>query len=360
MPHLFVDISSHGFGHLAQAAPVLNRLAGRLPALQLTIRCGLPLARLQQRIHVPFHHLPDPSDFGYVMRDAVTLDLPATAAAYRAAHADFPARVAAEARLLRQREVDAVFSDVAYLPLAGAAQAGIPAIALCSLNWADLFQHYFGGEDWAAPIHAEILAAYRTARFLRATPGMPMTALDDCVAIGPIGSLGQPRRSELRGKVGAGGTAKLVMVAMGGIPHRLPVEAWPALPNTHWLVPAEWNVQRPDCTALEALAWPFVDLLHSVDVVITKPGYGTFAEAAGNGTAVLYQRRDDWPEQEHLIAWLQDHARCEAVTAAQLDSGDLGSAIEKVMAAAVPPAPTFSGIDQAADEIAGMLGVSLA
>jgi hypothetical protein len=24
-PHLFVDISAHGFGHLAQAAPVLNR-----------------------------------------------------------------------------------------------------------------------------------------------------------------------------------------------------------------------------------------------------------------------------------------------------------------------------------------------
>ena len=27
-PHLFVDISSHGLGHLAQTAPVLNRLAG--------------------------------------------------------------------------------------------------------------------------------------------------------------------------------------------------------------------------------------------------------------------------------------------------------------------------------------------
>jgi hypothetical protein len=30
-PHLFVDISAHGFGHLAQVAPVLNALGRRLP-----------------------------------------------------------------------------------------------------------------------------------------------------------------------------------------------------------------------------------------------------------------------------------------------------------------------------------------
>jgi hypothetical protein len=173
MPHLLVDISAHGFGHLAQVAPVLNRLAEQLPALQLTVRSGLPLDRLRQRIHAPFVHIAAASDFGYVMHDAVTLDLPATAAAYRAAHADFPTRVAVDARLLTNLGVDAVFTDVAYLPLAAAAQAGLPALSMCSLNWADLFQHYFGKERWAAPIHAEMLAAYRSAPFLRVTPGMP-------------------------------------------------------------------------------------------------------------------------------------------------------------------------------------------
>ena len=45
MKHLFVDISSHGFGHLAQVAPILTALRAQLPALQLTIRCGLPEAK---------------------------------------------------------------------------------------------------------------------------------------------------------------------------------------------------------------------------------------------------------------------------------------------------------------------------
>jgi hypothetical protein len=76
--HLFVDISAHGFGHLAQAAPVLNALSKRLPELRLTIRSGLPTDKLQARVTADFTHLQERSDFGYVMHDAVSLDLEAT------------------------------------------------------------------------------------------------------------------------------------------------------------------------------------------------------------------------------------------------------------------------------------------
>lgn len=40
--HLFVDISSHGFGHLAITAPALNALAELAPDLRLTVRSGVP------------------------------------------------------------------------------------------------------------------------------------------------------------------------------------------------------------------------------------------------------------------------------------------------------------------------------
>lgn len=48
-PHLFVDISSHGFGHLSQTAPVLNELAELLPDLRITLRSGLAVEKLRQR-----------------------------------------------------------------------------------------------------------------------------------------------------------------------------------------------------------------------------------------------------------------------------------------------------------------------
>ena len=36
MKHLLVDISAHGYGHIAQTAPVLNLLAQRRPSLRIT------------------------------------------------------------------------------------------------------------------------------------------------------------------------------------------------------------------------------------------------------------------------------------------------------------------------------------
>lgn len=355
MPHLFVDISAHGYGHLAQIAPVLNHLAADLPELRLTLRSALPEEKLRQRIPLHFAHIPAASDFGYVMVDALTIDRDATAAAYRAAHADFPARVAAEAVRLTELGVDAVLSGVAYLPLAGAAQAGIPAVALCSLNWADLFQHYYGAEPWARTIHAEMLDAYRGAAFLRTTPAMPMSRLDRKTEIGTIATLGQERRAELREKLGAGEAARLVVVALGGIPTRLPVERWPVVPDTHWLVPAAWNVRRFDMPAIESIGWPFTDLLRSVDAVVTKPGYGTFAEAACNGATVLYQRRDDWPEQDCLIDWLRQHARCAEISGNDLETGNFSAALDECLSAAALPAPNFDGAERAAREIAALL-----
>jgi hypothetical protein len=56
--HLFVDIYSHGFGHLAITASVLSTLAEVRPDLRLTLR---------QHIHSSFELIAEASDFGYVM-----------------------------------------------------------------------------------------------------------------------------------------------------------------------------------------------------------------------------------------------------------------------------------------------------
>lgn len=348
-PHLFVDISSHGFGHLAIAAPVLNALAEQVPGLRLSIRSGLPPEKLQQRIRPPFTLIPGSSDFGYVMVDATRIDHAASAAAYRQAHAGWNGRVAAEATFLASLQPDLVLTNVSYLPLAGAAHAGIPAASLCSLNWADLFAHFFAGADWAAPIHAEMLAAYRSAAvFLRVTPGMPMDGLDNLQIVGPLAARGQRHDLGLDG-------ARTVLVAMGGIAHRLPVDDWPRLPGIRWLVPAAWQCRHPDAFPAEDFGLSFTDLLCSVDAVLTKPGYGTFTEAAVNGTPVLYQRRDDWPEQDCLIDWLARYGRCREVSATALQTGNLLAALAQLWA--LPPtAPAATGGEtEAARLLAGLL-----
>ena len=339
--HLFVDISSHGFGHLAITAPVLNALAKKAPNFRLTVRSALPAAKLQQRIKTPYTLIASATDFGYVMIDATRVDLPASATAYRQAHANWPTRVADEARFLAGLKPDLVLTNVSYLPLAGAAVAGIPALSLCSLNWADLFDHYFGDQPWAKPIHAEMLSAYRSAQaFLRVTPGMAMDVLGNVQTVGPIAALGRCHDLGLN-------CDKAILIAMGGIAHRLPVEDWPRLPGLRWLVPAAWQCRHPDAITSESFGLNFTDLLCSVDAVITKPGYGTFTEAACNGKPVIYQRRDNWPEQDCLIDWLKANGRCFEIGAAALECGQLAAALESVYAQSPSPIPETDGIAQA-------------
>jgi hypothetical protein len=345
--HLFADISSHGLGHLAIAAPIINALGAAIPGLRLTLRSALPAATLGKRIAPAFSHLSQGSDFGFVMRDALALDLAASAAAYRREHADWTRRVAAEARCLRDSGADLVLSSVSYLPLAGAAAAGIPAAAVCSLNWADLFAHFFCHQAWAGSIHGEMLAAYRAAgAFLRPTPAMPMDELDNRVDIGVVARPGQRR------PLGFPAGRRNVLVALGGIAHRLPLEAWPHNSGLRWLVPAVWDCRHPDAVAAESCGLDFPDLLASVDAVLTKPGYGTFTEAAACATPVLYVRRDDWPEQDCLIAWLHTHGACREVSARALNEGGLEGELQALWSQPPPMPPATAG---AADAVAHLL-----
>ena len=354
--HLFVDISSHGFGHLAQVAPILNELSHRRPGVRLTVRSGLPLEKLLSRIQCDFTHRSGRSDFGFVMLDAVRIDLAATAAAYRAQHANWEQRVAAEAGLLRRIKPDLVLTDVAYLPLAAAAQAGIPSLSMCSLNWADLFAHFFGHQPWAKPIHNEMLAAYCAADcFLRLTPAMPMSDLARTRSIAPVAAIGHDRRDALLAQLSCPPGKKLVLVAFGGFTKDLSAERWPRMEGVHYLVPQSWAISRDDMTATEPLDLPFTDLLRSVDAVLTKPGYGTFTEAACNGTAVVFMRRDDWPEQDCLIEWLTLNARCLEISEAALMSGDWSAALDELWQQSLPARPRLDGVCEAANLLVELL-----
>lgn len=321
MTHLFVDISAHGLGHLAQTGPVLDALAARLPGLRLTIRSALPKERLRLRIAQPFDHLAGGSDVTCLMHDATRVDRAATAAAYRAAHADWDGRVAAEAEFLAALAPDLVLANVSALPLAGARRAGIPAVALCSLNWADQFAFLFAGEAWAAPIHAQLRDAYAGAdAFLRCTPAMPMADLENRIDLPPLARVGTAQRARLEETLGVAGERR-VLVAMGGIGFELPVARWPRTPGIRWLIRDAAPAGRPDVTDYRTLGLHFSDLLASVDAVVTKPGYGLFVEAAAAGTPLLYLRRADWPEQEALIDWLAETAVCAEVSGADFAAG---------------------------------------
>jgi len=345
-PHIVVSISGHGYGHVAQTAPILNALLERMPQLRLTLRSAVPLDYLRSRILVPFVHLPSEGDIGMVMTSALDIDVEASRAAYSRFHVDWDERIAIEAALLRKIGADMVFSNVGYLPLLGAQRAGIPNAALCSLNWSDIYRRYCGDDA----IAAQIQTAYASAdAFLRTTPGMAMSDLSNLIPVAPIAAVGVNRRDELNDNLSLSKEEKLVLVSMGGIASRLPIERWSRIEGVRWLVQADWQVEHPDAIVLESLGMKFGDLLSSCDALLCKPGYGSFAEAACSGTPVLYVNRPDWPEAPALVEWMGQHGACREVTRPQLEDGDFAGELSALISTPHPAPPLPTGAREVAD-----------
>jgi len=315
---LLLAVSGHGFGHLAQCAPVVDALRARRPNLELVIRSRLPREVLARRIAEPFALQPADDDFGMVMHDAIRVDAEASAARYLALHADWSSRVEAAAGEIGEAGPDLVLADVPYLALAAAAHADVRALAMCSLNWYDIVGHYCREIPGMDEVLAQMHAAYASAEcFLRVTPGMAMEALPNVYPVGPVACRGRRRRAELEARLEIGAGERVVLVALGGIASRLPVEAWPRVPGVKWLIQRDWHVDHPDGRPLEALEMPIADVIASVDALVGKPGYGTFVEAAAADTPLLYLPRPDWPESPCLETWLATVGRCREITPQQ-------------------------------------------
>lgn len=349
-PHLLVAISPHGFGHTCQTAPVVNALRKRLPELRVTLRTTVAPWLLRARFEGEFVQVPVASDFGMSMASAVEVLSEESAQAYLNFHQDWDSKVNAEAEALAALKPDMILANVPYLTLAGAARAGIPAYAMCSLNWADIYQHYCGQRPEAALIHAQILSAYNSAScFLQTTPSMPMPDIAKRLAIGPVARVGTDRRAQINTLLGLRGDERLVVIAPGGLALELPVSNWPRLPAVRWLVSRDWHISHPDAFNLEDLNMHFTDVLRSCDALIGKPGYGSFTEAACNGVPMLYLRREGWPEQPYLIDWLERQGRCREVDAADLPCGKLNDALKRLWEQPMPAITLPGGIEEGAD-----------
>lgn len=348
-PSVYAAVSPHGYGHGAITLPVLDALLRRRPGCRLALVGGPLKDWVAQRLRVPLAlHDRAIADVGMVNADSNTVLPEESLARYRALFSRFEDAVAAEMDRQRRFGADLVVANVGFVPLEAARRLGVPAVALAPFHWGQILAAYCDAPD----IVERMTAIYAGCdAFIQTAPFVPMPDLANAVQVGPVSHTGRARRDELLAALGWEAGHRLGLVAMGGIGGSLPVERWPRLPGWTLIVCGpDTAANHPDIVAGDALPLSFTDLVASVDVVLTKPGYGTVTEAACAGTPILYRERNDWPETPHMMGWARSHVPVAEITADEYQAGDLEGKLRmlsQVRGASVPARPT--GAEEAAD-----------
>lgn len=355
MPHLLLAVSAHGYGHLAQSAPVIRAMARRLPDLQITLQSDIDPWFARSRLPPGFTQVPWAADLGFLMESPLATRWAESLAAYVRFAADYAGLLEHQSAILRDLAPDLVLCDVPWLPLEAAHRLGIPAAGLCSFTWVDILDHCHLRDQVPSNLLRRMRGVYRQADlFLRPVPAMPMDWLPEARTVGPIATRRPDQGTALRARLGIPPGRPLALMQFGGIAGLDPLGAWPEQDQVHWLV---GNLEHPrrDATALADHGIDLQEVLGSVDLILTKPGYGSYAEAACNGVPVLRLPRPDWPETPALDTWLAARVPTRELHLDDLLAGRVAEPIAHLLAAGrvTPVEPT--GIEEAADLLETML-----
>jgi len=308
-PVLACYISAHGFGHLAQCAPVLLALR-RLMPVRLLIRSDLPFAMLQRRLidgvggyaAADVVHIAGTTDIGVRQAHAAAEDWPATIEAVRDFHATWQERVQQEAALLQQHGVQAVLANIAPLGLAAAQAVGVPSIAMCCLDWYEIYHGHLDDDEVAMQ---QIHQAYsQSTQLVHLLPAMPMSSFPQRVSLPPIVRACE-EHGLCRTDIGCSDERPLALVMFGGM--QQPPFAMQALADmAEWdfLFPGEPPSDAPNIHGFDGEAHSTRDVMAIADVIISKPGYGTWTEAWVTATPVIYIARPHFAEFPYLRDWL--------------------------------------------------------
>ncbi len=298
---LVVDISSHGYGHLMQIAPVVRALKHLRPRLRLVARCDLPREVVADALGSEVDQAPAPPEIGLVMAAPHLVNCDATWLAYRELFADLDRITKTEVAALEAIGAKALLADIAFMGIRAASAMGMPSVALCSLHWGEMVRHYIGNMPEGTAIASVIEEIYNQSRaFLLPAPRRDIAGISKIERVPPlVRHWGRRCQAEILRRVGLEGDFKIGLVAFGGIPLTSPAVTLPRRRDWIWITThaALALPGRPDIIdAIHLAPLSVLDLLASSDLVLTKTGYGTLVECAYYQVPCFFLERKDWPE----------------------------------------------------------------
>ena len=323
---VYLGLSSHGFGHAARQAAVLQALHALQPSWRLVVSSAINPTFLQlvfQGLPVEFRSCR--WDVGMVQADALCCDQSATLRSLEELELVLPAQIEREARWLEAQQLPVlVLADIPP-PLAElASKLGAPLVWMGNFGWDDIYSDQ--GDAFAR--HGEVARdAYGKGNLLLRMPfDLAMAWGVPELRIGLTAAKPRPLPPETLATLQAIEHERVLM-GFGGLGLRVEPELFRRWPNHHFLLPFPPDPEA--ASALKTVANVSVlpsgvrplDLMPHCDRLIGKPGFSTFSEALCTGLGLHVVERSGFAEANALMEGLRRHGSHRILSRTEFDRG---------------------------------------
>ena len=333
--HLCFSISAHGFGHGAISTSVIERVMQDFPEIKITVLTLLPKSYLDSRLSGHFNYILSGHDFGMLMHSPIEIDIANSQIRYQKLFNNWQQVIDNEIVILKKIKPDCVISNISPITLAAAMQLNISTASVAPFNWAQIYERYC--LDRCQPdtqaVYQRMIDIYEKVDYIyKPLPSVPFAGADE-ISIASINSQPQDQLQKLRRYLSSS-TKQVALIALGGLPMSLDLENWPVISGWHWLVDQPIKSERNDMTQIKEIELSFLQLVGSCDLILTKPGYGTYCEiaaiAAQKKIRVISLARPDWPETSFLNSFLAARVPFVEIPLKNLQGDKLVSAVERL------------------------------
>ncbi len=308
MPTLYTAITNHGFGHATRTAAVLASLQKRSPNIKLIIATTAPRWLLEEYIEGDFVYHQRVFDVGVIQIDSLQTDHEATFAAWQKIRANQADLIANEVKFLQENRVDLIMGDIPPMIALIAKAAKIPCWMVSNFGW-DFIYRDWGGKF--IELADEISKAYSHCdRLFRLPFAEPMSSFPNIEDVGLTGASPKYSAEDIRKKFNLDSDRPTALLTFGGLSlQSIPYQNLANFSDWQFITfdrdaPDLPNLTKANCDRLRP-----VDLMVVCDRLITKPGYGTLAEALRVGVPVVCLTREGFLEAETLIAGVKNYAK---------------------------------------------------
>nr|WP_255617436.1 hypothetical protein [Synechococcus sp. MU1650] len=323
---IYTCSSSHGFGHAARDAAVLQVLRRLRPEWTLVMSSGLPPPVLKRLLgDSSIQQRSCHWDVGMVQADALGVNRAATLTALDLLEQRLPALIEAEASWLAAQEQPVlIFGDIPPAAAALAQRVRAPLVWMSNFGWDDIYAPLGPAFQRAAEAAAE---AYRCGDLLLRCPfDLPMNWGLPERRLGLVCGTPQAIPADLEACFDAL-HVPVVLVGFGGIGLSLRSDLFQLWPNHHFLLPASATASQqpelaelPNLTVLPEGVRP-VDVLGRCSRSLGKPGFSSFCEAMAQGVGLHVVERSGFAEASALMDGLQRHGQHRFLSRLELDAG---------------------------------------